>query len=128
MSAHHMVYHFSDPFRGVMGEKALARKEKVFARGFMKRVALSVPVRWPHGLATMLVMDQEIGGTPPGKIESDVGELRLLLERLARDPRDFVRTQHLLILEVSEKERMHCGYDHMDHHFRQFGVCGMESL
>jgi hypothetical protein len=122
MSAHGMVCHLSDSFRGVMGEKALAVKPSTFGRGFMKWAALRLPMSWPHGTQTMPEMDQEIGGTRPEEFESDMRELRRLFERFTREPRDFPWRPHPIFLEMSEEEWMRWGYLHMDHHLRQFGV------
>jgi hypothetical protein len=122
MSAHGMVCHLSDSFRGVMGEKALAAKPGTFGRGFMKWAALRLPLPWPHGVKTMPEMDQEIGGTTPTEFEGDMWELRRLFERFTREPRDFAWRPHPIFLEMSEEEWMRWGYLHMDHHLRQFGV------
>lgn len=122
MSAAQMVCHLSDAFRGPMGEKALAAAKGPYPRTLMKWGALYLPLPWPHGLRTMPEMDQEIGGTPPGEFASDVRELRRLLERFTRQPRDFVWRPHPLFLELADEEWMRWGYLHMDHHLRQFGV------
>ena len=117
-----MVCHLSDSFRGVMGEKDLTPAPGSFGRGFMKWFALYAPLRWPHGIKTRPEMDQEIGGTRPGKFESDVRELRRLFERFTQEPRDFAWRPHPIFLEMSEEEWMRWGYLHMDHHLRQFEV------
>ncbi len=67
-------------------------------------------------------MDQEIGGTRPVEFDGDVRELRRLLERFTRQPRDFSWRPHPIFGEMTEKDWMRWGYLHMDHHFRQFGV------
>jgi uncharacterized protein DUF1569 len=122
MTAHQMVCHLGDSFRGVIGEKALAGKPATFTQGLMKWGALYVPLRWPHGIKTMPEMDQEIGGTRPVEFDGDVRELRRLLERFTRQPRDFSWRPHPIFGEMTEKDWMRWGYLHMDHHFRQFGV------
>ena len=122
MSAHQMVCHLSDSFRGVMGEKKLTPMPGGFGRGVMKWVALYAPMRWPHGIKTRPEMDQEIGGTRPGEFESDVRELGKLFERFTGRPRDFAWQRHPMFLEMSEEDWMRWGYLHMDHHLRQFGV------
>ena len=122
MTAPQMVCHLCDSFRGPMGEKALPRAEGPYPRTLIKWMALYVPVRWAHGLRTMPEIDQQIGGTPPAEFDSDMRELRRLLDRFTREPRDFAWTPHPFFLDMPDREWMRWGYLHMDHHFRQFGV------
>jgi hypothetical protein len=122
MTAPQMVCHLCDSFRGVMGEKPVARAKGFYPRRLMRWIALNGPMQWPHGLKTMPEMDQQIGGTPPTQFEKDVRELRRLLDRFARQPRDFQWAPHPIFLEMPEEDWMRWGYLHMDHHFRQFGV------
>ena len=122
MSAHQMVCHLADSFRGVMGEKALAMKPGTFGRGLMKWVALYSGIPWPHGVKTMPEMDQLVGGTRPLEFAVDHQRLRVLFGRFVREPRDFVWRKHPMFLVMSDTDWMRWGYLHMDHHFRQFGV------
>jgi len=121
MSAHQMLCHLADSFRGVMGEKSLALKP-TFGHGVIKWIALNAPLQWPHGLKTMPEVDQEIDGTKPAEFEADRDELLQLFEKFTRRPRDFAWKPHPMFLEMSEQEWMRWGYLHMDHHLRQFGV------
>jgi hypothetical protein len=120
MTAHQMVCHLGDSFRGVTGEKALASRAGLLG-GLMKWGALYVPLKWPHGFKTMPEMDQEIGGTQPTEFAADVKELRRLLERFAVEPRDFAWRAHPIFGVMVDRDWMRWGYLHMDHHFRQFG-------
>ena len=63
MSAHQMICHLSDSFRGSLGEKYISPATSVFKRTLLKWVALWVPLRWPHGVKTLPEMDQQQGGT-----------------------------------------------------------------
>jgi Protein of unknown function (DUF1569) len=119
MSAQQMVCHLSDSFRGPMGEKALS-PAFWFARGFVKWFALYVPLPWPKGVKTRPEMDQEIGGTPPSQFETDMLELRRLLDRFTRQPRDFQWHPHPIFGPMSDRQWMRWAYLHMDHHLRQF--------
>jgi hypothetical protein len=121
MSAHQMVCHLADSFRGVMGEKSLAARP-TFGHGAIKWIALYAPFQWPHGVKTMPEVDQEIGGTRPAEFETDKRDLLRLFERFTREPKDFAWKPHPMFLEMSEKDWMRWGYLHMDHHLRQFGV------
>jgi hypothetical protein len=120
MSAHQMVCHLADSFRGVMGERSLALKP-TFGHG-VKWIALYAPLQWPHGLKTMPEVDQEIGGTKPAEFAADRRDLLQLFEKFTRQPRDFAWKPHPMFLEMSEKDWLRWGYQHMDHHLRQFGA------
>src|SRR5262249_8401694 len=80
MSAHQMICHLCDSFRGVMGEKSLSMAPW-FGRGMAKWFALRVPLQWPKGMKTRPEMDQLVAGTPPAAFARDVVELRRLFER-----------------------------------------------
>jgi len=121
MSVPQMVCHLSDSFRGPMGERALSRA-RWFARGLTKWFALYFPRPWPKGFKTRPEIDQEIGGTPPGDFAADVRELRRLLDRFTRQPRDFEWHPHPVFGSMSDKDWQRWGYLHMDHHLRQFGA------
>jgi Protein of unknown function (DUF1569) len=121
MTAHQMICHLCDSFRGVTGEKALHSRVGAFS-GLMKWGALYVPLKWPHSFQTMPEMDQEIGGTRPLEFDADVREVRRLMERFTRQPRDFAWGPHPTFGVMADKEWMRWAYLHMDHHLRQFGV------
>ncbi len=120
MSAHQMVCHLADSFRGVMGDKPLAIVPGKLARGLTKWAALKLPMQWPHNLKTAPEMAQEIGGTRPVEFAKDLQDLQVLFHRFTAQPRDFSFRPHPFFLEMSESEWMRWGYLHMDHHLRQF--------
>ena len=60
------------------------------------------------------------GGTPPAEMERDLRELRGLIDRFTRQPRDFELQMHPIFGRLTEEEWMRWGYLHMDHHLRQF--------
>ena len=122
MTAHQMVCHLCDSFRGVMGEKPLSIAPGYKFRKLVKWIALYVPLPWPKGLPTRPEMDQQAAGTPPAQFSADVAELLRLMERFTREPRDFSWKPHPMFLEMSDKDWMRWGYLHMDHHLRQFGL------
>lgn len=122
MSAHQMVCHLADSFRGVMGERPIAVLSGSFGRGLVKWIALYSRMPWPHGLKTMPEVDQLINGTPPVDFEGDRAGLGTLFQRFTNEPRDFVWAPHPMFGEMSHADWMRWGYLHMDHHFRQFGI------
>jgi hypothetical protein len=122
MSAHQMLCHLSDSFRGVIGERSLSRMPGPYPRRLIKWFALYVPLPWPHGFRTRPEMDQQIGGTRPAEFTSDVQDLYRLLDRFTRQPRDFCWTPHPVFGSMPDVDWMRWGYLHMDHHLRQFSA------
>ena len=122
MSAHQMVCHLCDSFRGPMGQKEMSPMPGMIGRGVVKWIALYAPLPWAHGFKTRPEMDQEIGGTRPTDFATDVQELRRLLEQFTGEPREFAWRPHPIFMEMTDGEWMRWGYLHMDHHFRQFGA------
>jgi hypothetical protein len=123
MTPDQMICHLADAFRGVVGELPLGRKPGIrLGRQAMKWVALHAPMKWPPNIKTMPEMDQLIGGTKPAEFARDVEELRRLVARFTKVPRDFAWKPHPIFFEMTEREWLRWGYLHMDHHFRQFGV------
>jgi hypothetical protein len=121
MTAHQMVCHLADSFRGVMGERVLSGKPFPLG-GVIKWVALYVPLKWSRNMPTMPEVDQMKLGTAPVEFLSDVEELGRLVERFSNVPRDFSWRVHPFFGAMSEKDWTRWGWLHMDHHFRQFGV------
>lgn len=122
MSAHQMICHLSDGFRMYMGQKTVAAAGFPYPSRIMKSVALWTPIPWPKGFKSVPELDQQKEGTPPEGFERDVNELKILVDRFTRQPRDFQWQPHPHFGQMSEKEWMRLGYLHMDHHLRQFGV------
>jgi hypothetical protein len=122
MSAHQMVCHLADTLRCPLGEKTITPQPGWYPRALLRLFALRVPLPWPHGFKTRPEFDQQAGGTPPTEFAADVSELRNLLERFTRQPRDFELRPHPVFGSMSEADWMRWGYLHIDHHLRQFGA------
>jgi hypothetical protein len=122
MTVAEMVCHLSDAFRVCIGEKEAKSADNWFKRSIFKWVGLWGPMEWPHGVTTVPECNAKIDGTAPAELNSDLAELRRLLERFVREPRDFEWHPHPFFGRMSGKEWMRWGYLHMDHHLRQFGV------
>ncbi len=123
MTPQQMVCHLNDSFKSVMGERTVeGDKSNFLTRTVVRWIALYAPFNWPHGIPTMPENDQEKGGTPPEDFKRDVDELRSLIERITRSPKDFAWARHALFAEMSERDWMRWGYLHCDHHLRQFGL------
>lgn len=122
MSAHGMICHLADSFRGTMGEKPISHATGWPQRTVMKWFALYVPVRWPKGIPTRPEVEQGVGGTPPGNLERDRDELIRITYRFCDPARNLDDPVHPIFGKMSRNQWMRWGYLHMDHHLRQFGA------
>jgi hypothetical protein len=122
MSAHQMICHLSDGFRLYMGERKAEAVGGIYPSRVLRWFALWAPMHWPKGFQTMKELDQQGGGgTSPVEFARDLRELRSLLERFTKQPRDFSWGVHPHFATMNEKEWMRLAYLHADHHLRQFG-------
>ena len=121
MTAHEMLCHLADSFRGVMGERpvSMATASPV-KRRLMRFVALHVPLPWPRGIPTRPEVDPRRSGSRPGAFEADRHEVIALLRRFTS--RDARYQQHPMFGPMSRRDWLVWGYRHMDHHLRQFGL------
>jgi hypothetical protein len=122
MSAHQMLCHLSDAYLVTMGEMKVSPASGLLQRTFMKWVALSVPLPWPHGISTRPEIEQGKGGTTPANFELDRTRVIELTHRFTRTNRDFEWSEHAIFGPLDERQWMRWGYLHADHHLRQFGV------
>ncbi|MGO9338818.1 MAG: DUF1569 domain-containing protein [Terracidiphilus sp.] len=122
MTVAEMIWHVSDTFRVGMGEKNAQSVSTWFSRSLFKWAALWLPTQWPHGVRTVPECDAKAGGTRAAEMESDLRELREVLDRFTHRPREFELRAHPMFGPLSEKEWMRLGDLHMDHHLRQFGA------
>jgi hypothetical protein len=122
MSAHQMICHLSDGFRMYMNEKTVAPVAVWYPRAAVRVAALWTPLPWPRGFATAPEVDQQADGTPPAGFEADLSDLRSLIDRFTRRPRDFEPQLHPHFGRLSDNALMRLGYLHASHHLRQFGA------
>lgn len=122
MTVDEMVCHLSDAFRVVFGEKHAKPVSNWFSKSVMKWAALQLPMQWPHGVSTVPECEAGVGGTPPAEFARDLNELRALLARFSKQPRDFEYADHAIFGKMTDAEWQRWGYLHMDHHLRQFGA------
>jgi hypothetical protein len=121
MTPHGMICHCSDSFRCALGELEVSPATSFFNRHVVKYIALCTPVPWPKGVPTRPEVEQGVGGTPPGSFERDREELIDLIRRFASS-RFEQRAPHPVFGPMSPELWMRWGYQHMDHHLRQFGA------
>jgi hypothetical protein len=122
MTAPQMICHLSDAFRVSTGERKAISISNWFFRSLLKWAGLWFRTPWPHGVRTVPECDARLCGTTPADVESDLRQLRELLDRFTSRPRIYELQPHPIFGQLSEKEWMRWGYLHMDHHLRQFGA------
>ncbi len=122
MTSSQMVCHLNDSFKSVIGERPVSSVSNILGPNLIKWIARYLPIHWPHGVPTRPENDQETGGTRPTEFAADVRELEELVDRLTRGEKDFSWGRHPLFGAMPDREWLRCGYLHMDHHLRQFGV------
>jgi hypothetical protein len=120
MSAHQMLCHLTDAFCCPLGERlAPPVKGPPIPIPVYKWLALYFPRKWPHGVPTPAVMDQQIGGTAPGDFAADRKALLTRMDQFARSAGPW--SPHPMFGAMTTVEWKHWGYLHTDHHLRQFG-------
>ena len=123
LTAHEMVCHLSDSFRGVLGDRPVSpARMPAVQRQLTRIIALHTPLPWPKGVPTRPEVDQLDGGTRPVEFSHDKAALAAAIERFAKQPRTFQFPSHPVFGELTEWEWMRWGYLHSNHHLRQFGV------
>jgi hypothetical protein len=122
MSAHQMICHLNDSFKVALGERSFTAIRLIIPGRLVKWFALYAPIRWPHGIPTRPEMNQQVGGTRPLEFETDLQELERLVDRIAREDRDFKWGRHPLFGMMPDRDWLRWAWLHLDHHLRQFGV------
>jgi len=120
MSVHQMVCHLHDSYKCPLGEKYASPATNLLQRTLVKRLALSVPLPWPRGVATRPEMEQGKGGSPPVDFHEDLAALLSTLDRFC-DHLPTPCSPHPIFGNMAVKDWMRWGYLHADHHLRQFG-------
>lgn len=121
MSAHPMLCHLTDSYRGVIGEKRVSMAWLPLPRRLIKFSMLYLP--WPRNAPTRPEMKQGPGGggTAPVDFESDRASLLAAMARFCAAP-DSLRGPPPIAGKLSREEWLRWGYLHSDHHLRQFGA------
>jgi hypothetical protein len=122
MTASQMICHLTDAFVGSLayGKGKPARPATLFGKTLMKWWALNLP--WPHGIKTAAAADQERGGTPPTEFESDMARLQSSIKQFRAELPGLAGRSHYFFGPLSAGEWARWGYQHIDHHLRQFGL------
>ena len=120
MSAHQMVCHLCDSYRGALGEKSVNPATGFAQRTIFKWVALRLPMKWPKGIATRPEVEQGVGSTAPTEFDEDRAELLSVISRFSTGASDLA-IPHPVFGRMTAQEWLRWGYLHADHHLRQFG-------
>ena len=121
MSAGGMVCHLTDSFHIVLGNRPTGHTNTRLERTLIRLIALTTPLPWPKGIATVAEVDQERGGTRPEDFAADFDRLRAALREFVTRLPDR-RMSHPIFGPLSTAEWGRWGYRHVDHHLRQFGL------
>ncbi|MBC7901069.1 MAG: DUF1569 domain-containing protein [Saprospiraceae bacterium] len=121
MTAHQMICHLTDAFRGVMGKKHVAPTGTLFQRAVVKRLMLNLPPMPVRNYPTSPEIDQEIGGTTPAEFGADMEKLYSIILDFIRDGDEFRRWSHPFFGSLSRREWSRWAYLHLNHHLKQFG-------
>jgi len=122
MSAHQMLCHLTDSFRGPMGEIHISPATGVFQRTVVKWFALNVPLHWPKGVPTRPEVEQGAGGTRPADWERDRAYLIAVMQRFSALEGRCRWHPHPIFGDMQDAEWLRWGFLHVDHHLRQFGA------
>jgi len=117
-----MVCHLADNCRMALGQKAVSDDTSLVKRTLIKWVALYAPVQWRPGIVTRPDIDQQIAGTCPADFQSDVAEVKTLLDAVAHNHRGGRWPDHPVFGKMSSSQWLRWAYLHTDHHLRQFGL------
>jgi hypothetical protein len=122
MTAHQMVCHLADACRMALRQKPVSDDTNLLKRTVVKWLALYAPLQWRAGIITRPEIDQQIAGTCPADFGSDVAEVRILLDTIAKNGLLGTWPDHPVFGKMSASQWLRWAYLHTDHHLRQFGV------
>jgi hypothetical protein len=120
MTVAQMICHLTDSFGCPLDERPVPPfKASPIPVPIYKWLALNFPKKWPPGVPTPPVMDQQIGGTPPGEFVADHATLLAKLDQFVHSSGPW--GSHPIFGDMTTAEWMRWGYLHTNHHLRQFG-------
>ena len=92
-----------------------------FDNAALRLIALTLPVRWPKGIAAPPELDFSINPPMPVDFSHAQAELRGVIQRFGQAPFSALAPIHPLFGTLSHAQWMRWGFRHTDHHLRQFG-------
>lgn len=121
LTPHEMVCHLGDAAEMVLLIRPRTEAVPERSRPFIKWLALSSPLRWPHGWATNPMHDPRALGTRPSEFAADLARAVAGLNGIATGAGPF-EPAHGLFGVMSREDWQRWAYKHTDHHLRQFGL------
>lgn len=121
LTPHEMLCHLGDAAEMVLLIRPRTEPVPQRQRPILKLLALSSPVRWPHGWATNPMHDPRALGTRPSDFARDLARAVAGLEGIA-SAAGTLEPAHGTFGVMSRGDWQRWAYKHTDHHLRQFGL------
>jgi hypothetical protein len=118
MSVAEMVCHVREAFALGLGEWTAAPVKGPLPAPVLKRLALWMPMQWPHSVPTVSELKKENAPSPKVFAEDLLTALAAMEKFVAAKDN---RTKHAIFGSMTPTDWMRWGYLHTDHHLRQFG-------
>lgn len=122
LTSHEMLCHLGDAAGMVLRTRPRTEAVPARCRPFIKWLALSSLLRWPHGWATNPMHDPRAGGTRPSAFAADLARAVAGLQGIAATKPDALEPVHGYFGSMSSGDWQRWAYKHTDHHLRQFGL------
>jgi hypothetical protein len=122
LTPHEMLCHLGDACEMVLRTRPRERPLPRRARPVVKFLGLSMPLRWPRGIATNPAHDPRSRGTKPGEFNKDRERVVATLRAIAAAKPETLEPMHGNFGVMSTRDWQRWAYKHTDHHLRQFGL------
>jgi hypothetical protein len=121
MSSAQMLRHLNLAFQMALGDYTVANSSNRKLNSPLARfVSLTLPVRWPKGIATLPETDV-VTQLHPCVFSQERSTLIGLLTRFSQAKPPDLRATHPILGPFTHAQWMRWGFRHTDHHLRQFG-------
>ena len=117
------ICHVRQAYRWSLGGRPGTLPFKLpFPQAVIKRVALSIPMKWRPGLRTVCELEPGQPGTVPADFAADKAEAIAEMEHF-RDTIGITSapSEHAFFGPMTRADWLRWGYLHADHHLRQSG-------
>ena len=121
LTPHEMLCHLGDAAEMVLLIRPRIEAVPARRRPIIKWLALSLPLRWPHGWATNPMHDPRALGTRPSEFANDLARAVAGLNGIAVSTAP-PEPAHGVFGVMSREDWQRWAYKHTDHHLRQFGL------
>jgi Protein of unknown function (DUF1569) len=118
MNAPQMLAHVSDAMRMSLGDLAVRPKHMPIMRLFPFKQLIIYVLPFPKNVPTA----DELSARAPHSFERELADVKTLIARLDPARGEKRADAHPVFGRMSNKDWGQLGYNHLDHHLRQFGV------